>query len=92
MDVLASAREEMEAIVAKKRKMIALQKTVPSAADRVYEVGEEVWVYREKKKAWEGPMLITQVVDKIVSVHDIEDDYLLRMRQYLTMLPRVHAR
>lgn len=92
MDVLATTREEMEDIVAKKRIMIALLKAVQSAADRVHEIGEEVWVYREKKKAWEGQMLITQVVDKIVSVHDIEDDYLLRMRQYLKMLPRGHAR
>lgn len=75
MDVLAPERAEMEAIVSQKRIMTALLNAVPPAADRVYEVGEEVWVYREKKKAWEGPMLVEKVADKIVTVHDIEDDY-----------------
>lgn len=75
MEVLATARAEMEAIVAKRRIMTALLKAVPPAADRVCEIGEEVWVYRGRKNAWEGPMLVTKVVDKIVSILGIEDDY-----------------
>lgn len=55
--------------------MTALLRSVPSAADRVYEVGEEVLVYREKEKSWEGPMLVTKIDDEIVTVHDVEDGY-----------------
>lgn len=75
MELFATTKAEMESIVARRRISTDLVKAVPPAADRVYEVGENISVHCKKKKAWEGPMLVTNVVDKIVSIQDIKDDY-----------------
>jgi hypothetical protein len=50
MAALAAAQMEMSAIVSENRITAALVHKIPSSVDRTYEVGEEVLVFREKKK------------------------------------------
>jgi hypothetical protein len=50
MRILQVAQAEMNSIVAERRIVQGLKSAVPAADDRVYQVGEEVLVYREKEK------------------------------------------
>jgi hypothetical protein len=72
MRVLAAAQAEYNTIVAERRIAEILKSRVPGAADRVYKVGEEVLVWREKSESWTGPFIITGVNDKLVNVRSEE--------------------
>jgi hypothetical protein len=78
MAAIAAAQMEMSAIVSENRITAALNHNVPSSVDRIYEVGEEVLVYREKEKIWTGQMVVVLVEDKFITVKDMESERVLR--------------
>lgn len=61
---LAEAKAEYEATVAKQRILTELQYVVPTAADRDYELGDEVLVFREEPKECIGLMAVTSIATK----------------------------
>ena len=65
---LSKAQMEMNAVVAERRILAALTRSIPTATDFVFELGQEVLVYQERSKEWIGPATITGIRDKIVDV------------------------
>jgi hypothetical protein len=90
MRILQVAQAEMNSIVAERRVVQALQSAVPAAADRVYQVGEEVLVYREKERTWAGPYTVKNIDEKIALVYDPGSNYVQRFNvaQIKPLLPR----
>jgi hypothetical protein len=68
----------MNSIVAERRIVQGLKSAVPAADDRVYQVGEEVLVYREKERTWAGPYTVKCIEEKIVLVYDPGLNYVQR--------------
>ena len=68
MEALKNAQAEMNAILAETRVKRALLHKVPNAANYVIRPGTEVLAYREAEKQWRGPLLVSVVKDKIVTV------------------------
>ena len=58
----------MDAVVAERRILAALTRSIPAATDLVLEIGQEVLLYKERSKAWIGPAPITGIREKIVHV------------------------
>jgi hypothetical protein len=75
MDALASAQREMQTIVAERRIQQALLSNVTQSADRSYEIGDEIPVYREASNRYEGPYEISNVDGKIVTIIDANSVY-----------------
>jgi hypothetical protein len=96
MRVLAAAQAEYNSIVAERRKEEILKSRVPGEADRVYKVGEEVLVWREKSESWTGPFIVTGVNDKPVNVRIEELAYegrfnLAQVKPNLRDMPQTDA-
>lgn len=68
MKVLAEARAEYEAIIAEMRITAAMRHAVPEAANRTYDAGKKVLVFRENDKEWCGPLTVIKTEGKIVTV------------------------
>ena len=62
------AQMEMNAVVAQRRILAALTRSIPAATDLVLEIGQEILVYQERSKEWIGPATITGIREKIVDV------------------------
>ena len=72
MDMIKKAQAEMNTIVAERRVLAALTRDIPPAADRTYKLGEEVLVYSELNKRWEGPFIIVDCTGRQVTIANIE--------------------
>ena len=70
MKVLSEAPMEMNAFISERRISRILHRNIAQATDHIYQVGEEVLVYREGPDQWMGPFLVSKVQDKRVSVFD----------------------
>ena len=75
MVALSKAQMEMNAVIAERRILAALARSIPTATDFVFEIGQEVLVYQERSKEWIGPATITGVRDKIVHVKSNEGQW-----------------
>lgn len=75
MEIIAAAQMEMNTIIAERRIAEALRRQAPSGIETVYEIGDEVLVYRERKDQWIGPYTITKIDGKIVSVQNSSGTY-----------------
>ena len=62
------AQLEMNAVVAERRILAALFRSIPTEADLAFEIGQEVLVYQERSKEWIEPATSTCIRDKIVDV------------------------
>jgi hypothetical protein len=96
MRVITAAQAEYNTIVAERRLLSALQSRVPAAADRIYQVGEEVLVWRERPNSWTGPLIIRNMEEKIVTVYDPATQYSCRfntaqVKPYVRDLPATDA-
>jgi len=69
-EALRNARAEMESIVAEQRIRKALKSKLPPATKYLIKPGDQVRVYRELSKRWDGPFTVTKVSNKIISVTD----------------------
>ena len=58
----------MNAVVAERCILAALTRSIQTATDFVFELGQEVLVYKERTKEWIGPATITGIRDEIVDV------------------------
>jgi hypothetical protein len=63
---MTTARAEYEQWVAQQRVATGLSKKLPESADRMYAAGEQVYVYRERHRAWTRPHKIKSVDGKDV--------------------------
>ena len=61
MKLLTSAQIEMNAIVVERRIQAALTRQIPPAADRIYQIGDEVLVFSGVDKNWLGPFIVMHV-------------------------------
>ena len=66
MLALSKAQLGRNAVVAERCILAALTKSIPTATDYVFELGQEVLVYQERCKEWIGSAPITGIRDKIV--------------------------
>lgn len=51
--------------------MLALTKHIPPAAERTYTMREVVLVYFEKESKWIGPLIIADVIGRMIDVETI---------------------
>lgn len=70
MDVLRTARDEMQKITAELRVKAALRARLPPATKLDFTPGQRVRAYREASRRWEGPFLITKMRQRLISVPD----------------------
>jgi len=70
MDALATLQKEMNAIIAERRVLTALNRDIPPAADRVYSLGEKVLVYSEKEKEWVGTYTVVHINGRMITVQN----------------------
>ncbi len=70
MEALATARAEMETIVAAQRIQKGLRSKIPPSAKYLFKPGEDVKVFREEPKKWIGPFSVVRVENKIITVTD----------------------
>lgn len=56
MELLAATKAKMNAVIVKRRIMTAITRNIPPAADRLYDVVEEVLVYSEKREEMAWPI------------------------------------
>ena len=75
MRLLATAQMEMNAIVAERRVQAALTRQIPPAADRVYQLGDEVLVFSEQDKNWLGPFVVMHVQGRMITIQNREGTY-----------------
>jgi hypothetical protein len=68
MEFIAAAQMEMNSIIAERRIATTLAKNIPSAAEYVYAVGDEVLDFREKESSWTGPFKVVAIADKILTI------------------------
>ena len=61
MLALSKAQMEMNAVVTERRILAALPRSIPTATNVVFEIGQEVLVYQERSKEWIGPATITGI-------------------------------
>lgn len=66
MLVLSEAQVEMNKILAERRILAALTRSIPAATDVVYRVGQEVLVYQERSREWIGPAKGIEIQDKLL--------------------------
>jgi hypothetical protein len=59
--LMATARAEYEQWVSQQRVATGLSKKQPDAVDRLLAAGQNVYVYRERQRAWTGPHKIVSV-------------------------------
>ena len=67
---LRTAKAELEQIVAEKRISTALRSKLPPATKYLIKPGDQVRVYREQTRKWEGPFTVHRTTPKIISVTD----------------------
>jgi hypothetical protein len=96
MRILTAAQAEYNTIVSERRLLAALESRVPAAADRVYQVGEEVLVCREGPNSWTGSLIVRDMEEKIVTVYDPASQYTGRfntaqVKPYVRDLPATDA-
>ena len=60
----------MNTIIAERKVLAALTRDNPPAADRVYNLGEEVLVYSEKEKDWKGPFIVVECTGITVTIRN----------------------
>ena len=69
MKAMEDARQEMTELAANTKLQRALRTQVPHAADKVFKIGDEILVYKEKPvKEWLGPGRVLEVDGKSVQV------------------------
>ena len=68
MAIIKKAQAERNSILGERRVLEALTRNIPPAADRTYKLGEEVLVYSEKDKKWEGPFIVLDFTGRQVTV------------------------
>ena len=66
-EALCLARREYADLIARHRVQNVLNRKVPSAAHKLYTPGQQLYVYRERKKRWEGPFTVIKVQPQRVS-------------------------
>lgn len=62
----------MNSIVAERKIHAALTRNVPPAAHRTYKIGEEVLVYNDKNKKWEGLYIVIDCTGRTVTIRSID--------------------
>lgn len=67
---LKAARDEMSQIVCEKRLNDALRRKLPDSTSYLIRPGDNVRVFRETSKAWDGPFQVTKLDRKLVTVTD----------------------
>lgn len=72
MDILAASQAEFNAIFAERKKMTALTRDIPPAADRFYKLEEEVLAYSEKEKKRLGPLIVVDVIGRMITVQTLD--------------------
>jgi len=75
LEIIKTAQAEMNSIVAERKIMTALSKNVPAAADRTYKLGEEILVYNENLKKWEGPYIVADCTGRNITVSNENGTY-----------------
>ena len=73
--MIKSAQAEMNSIVAERKVLSALTRNIPPAADRVFKLGEEVLVYHEQNKKWEGPYIVVDCTGRNITVTNEDKSY-----------------
>lgn len=68
MDEIQKAQAEMICIVVDRGVQEALTKNIPPAADRNYNLGDEVLIYSEQTKQWIGPFKVIQTEGRMIAV------------------------
>ena len=68
MELIKKAQAEMNNIIAERRVLAALTRDIPPAADRTYQLGEEVLVWSEEKKQWTGPFIVVDCTGRQVTI------------------------
>jgi hypothetical protein len=96
MRILAAAQVEYNTVVAERRILEALKSRVSDSADRVYEIGEEVLVWRERPESWTGPYKITSIQENIVTIYHSNSEYegrynVANVKPYLREFPSTNA-
>lgn len=69
MEAMELARLEMHSITAKLKIQKALRSKIPPASTYQVNVGDDVYVYKEKDKKWRGPFQVIRIFDKQVFVN-----------------------
>jgi hypothetical protein len=75
MEVIAAAQMEMNSIIAERNIETALAKNIPSTAEHVYAVGDEVLSFQEKECSWTGPFKVVAIADKILTIQSTDGKY-----------------
>ena len=75
MKTLTSAQMEMNTIVAERRIQAALSRQIPTAADKIYQLGDEILVFCEPDKTWLGPFIVMHVQGRIIIIQNREGIY-----------------
>ena len=70
LQAIVDERLEMGEIVTEQRIARALNSKLPPAVTHDVKAGDEVFVFREKKKRWIGPYKVNRVEDKRVFITD----------------------
>lgn len=65
---LAAAQDEMNAIIAEIKIIIALPTHIPLAVSGVHEMGEDVLVYSENEKEWVRSILVVYVTVTLITI------------------------
>lgn len=61
MAILQSAHDEYASIISTRRIELGLKKSVPSASDELYEIGDHAYVWHETPKMWTAPWTVRKV-------------------------------
>ena len=75
MRLLIFAQMEMNATIAERRIQAELTKQIPPAADRTYQIGDEVLVFSEQDKNWLRPFTVVHVQGRMISIPNREGTY-----------------
>lgn len=75
MKIMASAKMEMNAIIAEKRVQAAVPRQIPPATDLVYQMVDEVLVFIEKEGNWIGLFVVMHVRGRMITIHHREETY-----------------
>ena len=75
MRLLTSAQIGMNAIIAERKIQAALTRQIPPAADRTYQLGDEVLVISEQDNNWSGPFTVMHFQGRMITIQNREGTY-----------------
>ena len=72
MQILSAAQMEMNATVAERLVLDALNCNIPPAPDWIYTLGDGILVFSEQENLWHGPFLVCNVHRRMITVQNRE--------------------